>query len=114
MTNHDYIRGLLMQSADALGKLSDRAARADTISDYTRVSQCADLAREEIDRLNPDTLAEAYDVKAFYDRAHAAVVSLRCLRNQLEECERLAEEALQHAKAVTFALEDSTAEDDAL
>jgi hypothetical protein len=41
-------------------------------------------------------------------------VSLRCLRNQLEECERLAEEALQHAKAVTFALEDSTAEDDAL
>lgn len=114
MTNHEYIRGLLLQSADALGKLSDRAARADTISDYTRVSQCADLAREEIDRLNPDTLAEAYDVKAYYDRAHAAVVGLRCLRNQLEECERLAEEALQHAKAVTFALEDTSMEDDAL
>jgi hypothetical protein len=114
MTNHDYIRGLLMQSADALGKLSDRAARADTISDYTRVSQCADLAREELERLNPDTLAEAYDVKAFYDRAHAAVVSLRCIRNQLEECERLAEEALHNAKSVTYALEDSTAEDDAL
>jgi len=114
MTNHDYIRGLLMQAGSALAKLSDRSARADTIGDYTRVSQSAELAREELDRLNPDVLAEAYDVKAFYDRAHAAVVSLRCLRNQLEECERLAEEALQHAKAVTFALEDSTAEDDSL
>lgn len=111
MTNHDHIRHLLLEAASSLRELSDRSARAQDRADFAKVCNASDDAREELDRINPDTLAEAYDVKALYDRTHLAVVSLRCLRVQLEECERHAEAALENLKRVTFALEESDSDD---
>jgi hypothetical protein len=54
-------------------------------------------------------LAELKSKTLFLQYALTAADNVKRERDAL-----LAEEALQHAKAVTFALEDSTAEDDAL
>jgi hypothetical protein len=107
MTNHDHIRHLLIQIGENLDTLRKRCQDADNERSFAEANKAVTWAYRELDAINPEALEEAYDLKALYDRIHLIVVNLRCLRVQLEKCEAAAEAALDDAKRITFALEDS-------
>jgi hypothetical protein len=111
MTNHDHIRRLLLQIGDRLNALRGRCQDADNEGSFSEANKAAAFAARELEDIEPEALAEAYDLKALYDRVHLIVVHLRCLRVQLEKCEEAAEAALEDAKRITHALEDSNADD---
>ena len=111
MTNTDHIRHLLLQIGDNLNALRHRAQDADDEGSFHEANKAVAWAQRELEAIDPEALAEAYDLKALYDRVHLIVVNLRCLRVQLEKCEEAAEAALESAKRITHALEDSENED---
>ena len=111
MTNHDHIRRLLLQIGDRLNSLRGRCQDADNEGSFADANKAVAFATRELEAINPEALAEAYDLKALYDRVHLIVVHLRCLRVQLEKCEEAAESALEDAKRITHALEDSNDDD---
>jgi hypothetical protein len=114
MTNHDHIKRLLLQIGEQLETLKDKANTHAEKNDIQKVWSSADDAIEELAILDGDKLAEAYDVKALYDRIHLCVVYLRCLRVTLEALESAADNALSDARLITHALEDSQGDDDTL
>lgn len=107
MTNHDHIRHLLLQIGNNLDSLRKRCQDAADEGSFAEANKAVAWAQRELEAINPEALAEAYDLKALYDRIHLIVVNLRCLRVQLEKCEEAAEAALEDAKRITNALEDS-------
>lgn len=112
MTNHDHIRHLLIQIGDNLNALRNRCQDAADEGSFAEANKAVAWAQRELDAIHPEALEEAYDLKALYDRVHLIVVNLRCLRVQLEKCEEAAEAAIEAAKRITNALEDS--DDDSL
>jgi len=111
MTNTDHIRHLLIQIGHSLNSLRNRAQDAAAESSFDEVNKAVSWANRELEAIDPEALAEAYDLKALYDRVHLIVVHLRCLRVQLEKCEEAAEAALESAKRITHALEESDSPD---
>ena len=107
MTNHDHIRHLLIQIGDNLNALRNRCQDAADEGSFAEANKAVAWAQRELDAIHPEALEEAYDLKALYDRVHLIVVQLRCLRVQLEKCEEAAEAAIEAAKRITNALEDS-------
>ena len=107
MTNHDHIRHLLIQIGDNLNALRNRCQDAAAEGSFDEANKAVAWAQRELDAIHPEALEEAYDLKALYDRIHLIVVNLRCLRVQLEKCEEAAEAAIEAAKRITNALEDS-------
>jgi len=107
MTNHDHIRHLLIQIGDNLNALRNRCQDAADEGSFAEANKAVAWAQRELDAIHPEALEEAYDLKALYDRIHLIVVNLRCLRVQLEKCEEAAEAAIEAAKRITNALEDS-------
>jgi hypothetical protein len=111
MTNTDHIRRLLLLIGDNLNTLRNRCQDVAEEGSFAEANKAVAWASRELEAIDPEALAEAYDLKALYDRVHLIVVNLRCLRVQLEKCEEAAEAALDAAKRITHTLEESESDD---
>jgi hypothetical protein len=114
MTNREYLRNMLTVIAAELASIQP----GDTTpaeGDIHVLAQSIKAAQDELDKLDADSIDEAYHVKALYDRIKAIVVNERIVRNTLDRVAMASQTCLAACNRISEQVEqDSPPEDDAL
>jgi len=113
MTNREYLRNLLAGITAELAAIKPDDDTPNT--DFYTLESAIQNAIRETEALDPDTIDEAYQVKALYDRLKAIVVHERILRNTLDRIAMSSQACLEACNRISEQVEqDTPPEDDAL
>jgi hypothetical protein len=114
MTNREYLRNLLTTIASELAAIAPGEPEA-VSRDIINLTEVIDNARAELDKLDPESLDESYQVKPLYDRIKAIVVHERIVRNSLDRIALSSQSCLEACNRISEQVEqDTPPEDDAL
>ena len=115
MTNRDNISRLYNVAASAILTLPgqrDSSCRLD--ADMKTLEKLSDAVSMEINSIDPEHIAEAFDIKGLHDRLHTVLVQLRAIRHAVDSAESRAEKAITAIRLISASVEEVTPGDEDL